>query len=179
MQSSDSLHGFGYTFWTFWIIALHLLYKLWISNILDSSITEGTCIVEMRIWCRTIGTIIVIKPFSADFNHSFLCCTVIPLFQFRGMVGIPLTYLAPSNSVCMCLFLYKVVARFINVHHTISSQGIIIYVPFMSGHGFRVESTCFTRIAAPGDTMASVMFLRMQSTDESHPISRNHTIKER
>ena len=49
MQSSDSFHGFGYTFWTFWIIALRLLYKLWISNILAKSITEETCIVEMRI----------------------------------------------------------------------------------------------------------------------------------
>ena len=57
MQSSDSFHGFGYTFWTFWIIALHLLYKLWISNILATSITEETCIVEMRIWCKKIGTV--------------------------------------------------------------------------------------------------------------------------
>ena len=57
MQSSDSFHGFGYTFWTFWIIALHLLYKLWISNILAMSITEETCIVEMRIWCKKIGTV--------------------------------------------------------------------------------------------------------------------------
>ena len=60
MQSSDSFHGFGYTLWTFWIIALHFLYKLWISNILDSSITEETYIVEMRIWCRKIGTVNVI-----------------------------------------------------------------------------------------------------------------------
>ena len=36
-------------FWTFWIIALHLLYKLWISNILATSITEEARIVEMRI----------------------------------------------------------------------------------------------------------------------------------
>ena len=62
MQSSDSFHGIGYTFWTFWIIALHLLYKLWISNILATSITEETCIVEMhivemRIWCNKIGTV--------------------------------------------------------------------------------------------------------------------------
>ena len=57
MQSSDSFYGFGYTFWTFWIIALHLLYKLWISNILTTSITEETCIVEMRIWCKKIGTV--------------------------------------------------------------------------------------------------------------------------
>ena len=60
MQSSDSFHGFGYTFWTFWIIVLHLLYKLWISNILATCITEETCIVEMRIWCRNIGTVNVI-----------------------------------------------------------------------------------------------------------------------
>ena len=52
-----SFHGFGYTFWTFWIIALHQLYKLWISNILATSITEETCIVEMRIWCKKIGTV--------------------------------------------------------------------------------------------------------------------------
>ena len=44
-------------FWTFWIIALHLLYKLWISNILATSITEETCIVEMCIWCKKIGTV--------------------------------------------------------------------------------------------------------------------------
>ena len=60
LQSSDSFHGFGYTFWTFWIIALHLLYELWISNSLATSITEETCIVEMRIWCRKIGTVNVI-----------------------------------------------------------------------------------------------------------------------
>ena len=59
MQSSDSFHGLGFTFWTFWIIALHLLYKLWISNILATSITEETCIVEMRIWCRKIVTVTV------------------------------------------------------------------------------------------------------------------------
>ena len=57
MQSSHSFHGFGYTFWTFWIIALHLLYKLWISNISATSITEETCIVEMRIWCKKIGNV--------------------------------------------------------------------------------------------------------------------------
>ena len=45
------------TFWTFWIIALHLLYNLWISKILATSITEETCIVEMRIWCKKIGTV--------------------------------------------------------------------------------------------------------------------------
>ena len=56
MQSSDSFHGFGYTFWTVWIIALHLLYKLWILHILVTSITEETLFVEMRIWCRKIGT---------------------------------------------------------------------------------------------------------------------------
>ena len=61
MQSSDSFHGFGYTFWTFWIIALHLLYKLWISNMLATSITEETCIVEMRIWCKKIGTVNFIR----------------------------------------------------------------------------------------------------------------------
>ena len=57
MQSSDSFHGFGYTFWTFWIIALHLLYMIWISNILAKSISEETCIVEMRIWCKKIGIV--------------------------------------------------------------------------------------------------------------------------
>ena len=57
MQSSDSSHGFGYTFWTFWIIALHLLYKLWILNILETSITEETCFVEIHIWCKKIGTV--------------------------------------------------------------------------------------------------------------------------
>ena len=61
MQSSDSFHGFDYTFWNFWIIAPYLLYKLRISNILATSITEETCIVEMRIWCRKIGTVIVIN----------------------------------------------------------------------------------------------------------------------
>ena len=61
LQSSDSFHGFGYTFWNFWIIALHLLNKLWILHILATSITEETCIVEMRIWCRKIGTVNVIK----------------------------------------------------------------------------------------------------------------------
>ena len=49
--------GYGYTFWTFWIIALHLLYKLWILNILAMSITEETCIVEMHIWCKKSGTV--------------------------------------------------------------------------------------------------------------------------
>ena len=39
---------------------LHLLYKLWILHILATSITEETCIVEMRIWCRKIGTVNVI-----------------------------------------------------------------------------------------------------------------------
>ena len=65
MQSSDSFHGFGYTFWNFWILALHLLYKLWILHILATSITEETCIVEMRIWCRKIGTVNVITLKSA------------------------------------------------------------------------------------------------------------------
>ena len=62
MHSSDSFNGFGYTFWTFWIIALYLLYTLWISNILATSITEETCIVEIRIWCKKIGTVNVIGP---------------------------------------------------------------------------------------------------------------------
>ena len=48
--SSDSFHGFGYPFWTFWIIALHLLYKLWISNILATSITEESYVDETRAW---------------------------------------------------------------------------------------------------------------------------------
>ena len=33
------------------------LYRFWISNILATSITEETCIVEMRIWCKKIGTV--------------------------------------------------------------------------------------------------------------------------
>ena len=37
------------------------LYKLWISNILATTMTEETCIVEMHIWCRTIGTVNVIE----------------------------------------------------------------------------------------------------------------------
>ena len=57
MQNSDSFHGFGCAFWAFWVVALHLLYKLWISNILATSITEETCIVEMRIWYKKIGTV--------------------------------------------------------------------------------------------------------------------------
>ena len=80
MQSSDSFHGFGFTFWTFWIIALHFLYKLWISNILATSITEETCIVEMRIWCKKIGTVNFISASSFDlfggdqflFLHQYL-----------------------------------------------------------------------------------------------------------
>ena len=61
MQSSDSFHGFGYNFWTFWIIAHHLLYKLRILHIVATSINEETCIVEIRIWCRKIGTVNVIN----------------------------------------------------------------------------------------------------------------------
>ena len=60
LQSSGSFHELGYTFWNFWIIALHLLYKLWILHILATSITEETLFVEMRIWCRKIGTVNVI-----------------------------------------------------------------------------------------------------------------------
>ena len=50
---------------TFWIIALHLLYKLWISNILATSITEETCIVEMRIWCKKIDTVNFIMAYGS------------------------------------------------------------------------------------------------------------------
>ena len=57
-------------FWTFRIIALHLLYKLWISNILATSTTEETCIVEMRIWCRKIGTVNVIT--KHDMNITWI-----------------------------------------------------------------------------------------------------------
>ena len=60
MQQASYLHSKDFvenSLQTFWIIALHLLYKLWISNILATSITEETCIVEMRIWCRKIGTV--------------------------------------------------------------------------------------------------------------------------
>ena len=63
MQRSDSFHRFGPTFWSFWIIAFYLLYKLWISNILATSITEEICIVEIRIWCRKIDTINVIAAY--------------------------------------------------------------------------------------------------------------------
>ena len=63
MQNSDSLYGFGYTFWIFWIIALHFLYKLWITNILATSITEETCIVEIRIWYKKISTVNFILMF--------------------------------------------------------------------------------------------------------------------
>ena len=50
------------------IIALHLLYKLWISNILATSITEETCIVKIRIWCKKIGTV----NFIIDYKPCFV-----------------------------------------------------------------------------------------------------------
>ena len=81
------LFGFGYTFWTFWIIALYLLYKLWISNILATTITEETCIVEIRIWCKKIGTVnfILLSPnveqFSNRKSSSSLRC-----FSFKQSV---------------------------------------------------------------------------------------------
>ena len=54
--------GFLSRIWLYFcIIALHFLYKLWILHILATSITEETCIVEMRIWCRKIGTVNVIS----------------------------------------------------------------------------------------------------------------------
>ena len=67
MQRSDSFHGFGYTFWNYWIIALHLLNKLWILHILVTSITEETCMVEMCILCRKIGKINVITIMAFTF----------------------------------------------------------------------------------------------------------------
>ena len=36
-------------------------------------------------------------------NSSFLYCTVIPLSQVRGRVGIPPTCLTPPHYLCMCL----------------------------------------------------------------------------
>ena len=46
-----------------------------------------------------------VKPFSTHFYSSFkfLCCTVTPMSQVRGVIGIPLTCLTPPHSVCMCL----------------------------------------------------------------------------
>ena len=105
MQNSYSFHGVGYTFWTFWIIALHLLFKLWISNILATSITEKTCIVEMRIWCKKIGTVNFIKEkeYVFIFSHylnkilnslsrshetaTLVCCKNRPLHPIDSLCG--------------------------------------------------------------------------------------------
>ena len=84
MQSADSLYGFGYTFWTFWIIALHLLYKLWISNILATSMTEKTCFVEMRIWCRKIGTVnVIINVIGIICYRTYTTWLFLPLLCWR------------------------------------------------------------------------------------------------
>ena len=50
----------------------NLLYKLWISNSLATSITEETCIVEMRIWCRKIGTVNAIEMVIQGFFSFFM-----------------------------------------------------------------------------------------------------------
>lgn len=49
-------------------MALHLLYELWISSVLATGVTGETCVVEVRVWCRRVGTVNFIKQIKEEFN---------------------------------------------------------------------------------------------------------------
>ena len=92
LERSDSFHGFGYTFWTFWIIALHLLYKLWISNILATSITEGNVLSKFGVGKLVPLMLLQLNLTQLSFNTSLMekykhlldtCQTCIHLFHVK------------------------------------------------------------------------------------------------
>ena len=80
VPSQESCYPFVWCVWAFDFAISSLLYKLWISNILATSITEETCIVEMRIWCKKIGTVnfigkglsVLIYPQSSFFTCFYV-----------------------------------------------------------------------------------------------------------
>lgn len=49
-------------------MALHLLYELWISSVLATGVAGETCVVEVRVWCRRVGTVNFIIQIKEEFN---------------------------------------------------------------------------------------------------------------
>ena len=103
-----TFHGFGYTFWTFWIKALHPIYKLWISNILATSITEETCIVEMRIWCNKIGTVNFIKQHETIRRNDL---NLLNIFRSRvkGQCLPKYIKILVAHILCIIIFLHEAI----------------------------------------------------------------------